>query len=228
MMADDRWVCYPLTVVQLVSIHGKNSSFPNVVALVKLCEFMQDWSCTGHKHYNSPRWQIDGNVLFYSAPPDTLDISSAWNGNLHVCFQVHNMESLFSKFAKGVQHFSIYLAREDMSGTTAVTNIILSRAADKKLWPLTVICGEGQQQQSCTHKSPDCSQASSTPCKPKEVSAVSKPEPLRPVNTVSTLWSLVIHCSFFSSWALKSPALVLHLNTPSHPIAWLELHGYKP
>lgn len=42
MMADDRWVCYPLTAVQLVSIHGKSCSFPNVVALVKLCEFMQD------------------------------------------------------------------------------------------------------------------------------------------------------------------------------------------
>lgn len=184
MMADDRWVCYPLTEVQLVSIRGKSSSFPNVVALVKLCEFMQDWSCTGHEHYNSPRWQIDGNVLFYSAPPDILDISSASNGNLHVCFQVHSMESLFSKFAKGLQHFLIYLARKDVSGTVAVTNIILSHPADKKLQPLTMICGEGHHQQSCCHISPDCSQAFLTPCKPKEMSAVSGPESLRPVNTV--------------------------------------------
>lgn len=99
------------------------------------------------------------------------------------------MESLFSKSERGVQHFSIYLAREDVSGTVAVTNITLSHAADKKLWPLTIICDEGQQQQCML--SPDCSQASSTPCKP-EVSAVPRPEPLRPVNTVSTLWALLV------------------------------------
>lgn len=128
---------------------------------------------------------LDGNALFYPAPPDTLDISSVWNGNFLVCFQVHSMESLFSKFAKGVQHFSIYLARENMSGTTAVTNITLSHAADKK-WPLTIIYGEGQQQQSCSHMSPGCIQASLTPCKPKEVS-----EPLRPVN-MSQPWGLLL------------------------------------
>lgn len=69
IMADDRWVCNPLTVVQLVSIHGTNSSFPNAVALVKLCEFMQDWSWAGYEHYNSPRWQISFVVRGTSNSP---------------------------------------------------------------------------------------------------------------------------------------------------------------
>lgn len=47
-------------------------------------------------------------------------------------------------------------------------------------------------------------------------------------NFVVSCNPISIHCSFFSSWALKSPALVLHPYTPSHPIVWLELHGYKP
>lgn len=50
------------------------------------------------------------------------------------------MESFFSKFAKGVQHFSVYLAREEVSGTVAVTNATLSHAAYKKSWPFTIIC----------------------------------------------------------------------------------------
>lgn len=55
MMADDRWVCYSFTAVQLVSIHEKTALSQMLWPWIN-SEFMQDWSCTGHEHYNSPRW----------------------------------------------------------------------------------------------------------------------------------------------------------------------------
>lgn len=72
MMADDRWVCYSFTAVQLVSIHEKNSSFPNVVAVDKLLSSCKTEAAQGM----STIILLDGNALFYPAPPDTLDISS--------------------------------------------------------------------------------------------------------------------------------------------------------
>lgn len=185
MMADDRWVCYPLTVVQLVSIHGKNSSFPNTVVLGKLCEK------TEAGQGMSTTILLDDRQMVMFCFIQLLQTPWAYlllEMGLYMFASKYTARKASSANLQGVCNISqfIWPGRKclelQLSQTLHCHMQLIRNHGPSPSFVRT-------QQQSCSHTSPDCSQVSSTPCKPKEVS---RPEPLRPVNTVSTFWSLVV------------------------------------